>query len=48
MKCDCCGKFRKLRDLVRMMGEYDEEWNECRFCVSKSDLDQYFKGVRYE
>lgn len=43
MRCDCCGKFRKLMDIRIVMGEYDEEWAECRFCMSKSDLETYFK-----
>lgn len=43
IKCDCCGKFRSRKDVVGVMGEYDEEWVECRFCMSEADEEWYFK-----
>lgn len=42
IRCDLCGKFRKIDDLVRVGGEYDESWVECRFCCSKGLLESYF------
>lgn len=45
-RCDLCGKFRLTKDLAMIGGENDEEWIECRFCCSKSDLETYFTQPR--
>lgn len=41
-KCAVCGKFRKPEELVCMQAEGDEQWLECKHCMSKSSLDRYF------
>lgn len=47
MRCDCCGKFRKYEDLLLIDYTPDSEYSsedyvyECRFCMSKSDLERY-------
>lgn len=43
MRCDLCGKFRKSCDVWIVMGEYDEEWTECRLCMSESDAETELK-----
>lgn len=44
-RCVCCGKFRKQSELIYMIGENDEEWLECKFCMSESDREKYFKTL---
>jgi len=41
-RCDICGKFQKITNIRNIAGE-DECWNECKLCMSQSDLERYFK-----
>ena len=41
-KCDCCGKFRPWDDLI-WTGNEDEEWSECVYCCSDSELEHHNK-----
>lgn len=38
MRCDNCGKFTKLDDLIGCFGE-DEEWTECVRCTCEANLE---------
>ena len=40
MKCDSCGKFRKIEDLIHIWGENEEIWTECIGCTSSYELDK--------
>jgi len=42
MRCGCCGKFRKIYELVTMASDY-EQWDECFYCMSEFDFEQYSK-----
>lgn len=42
-RADCCGKFRKIQELVCLEGEGSEQWVECCYCCSDFDYDTYFK-----
>jgi hypothetical protein len=49
MKCNLCGKFRKQSDLLEMEGDSNdgyqgEVWTECRWCMSKCDLERLEKN----
>jgi len=44
-RCDICGKFRKDSELVGMQAEGDEQWLECKKCISESDMERYFPEV---
>lgn len=38
-KCDSCGRFCKMADLVHCANE-DEVWTECRSCSSPSGIER--------
>lgn len=40
-RCENCSRFRKDEDVILIGGEYDEEWTECVYCMSESDLETY-------
>lgn len=39
IKCDSCGKFCGIDDLIGCGGEDGEEWTECVRCCSDYDLE---------
>ena len=41
-QCDLCGKFRADVNLVLMQAEGDEQWLECKDCMSPADHEIYF------
>ena len=46
MKCDLCGKFRKELDIRLIEGDSNDghqgqQWIECKFCMSKSELERF-------
>lgn len=52
MRCDSCGKFRKIEDIVCIEDAdgYNDyvQFMECRFCVSQADYERYFKNQNKE
>lgn len=40
-RCDLCGRYRKIKDTATV-GNEDQEWIECKDCMSASDLKTYF------
>lgn len=54
-RCDLCGKFCKVADLVQMEGDSNDGyqgdlWLECKNCMSASDFKTYFpnEGITNE
>lgn len=43
MKCDTCGKFRRMDDIIGIGGEDNEEWTECVYCTSECELERVGK-----
>lgn len=46
VKCESCGKFRKVEHVFGVGGENDEWWTECFYCCSQSDRETYFKNEK--
>lgn len=45
-QCDCCGKFRKVYELVTMEGDSSDgfpggTWLECMYCMSNDAFGKY-------
>ena len=43
VRCDLCGKFRKVEDVSTTADDY-EEWVECIKCMPGSDLERHLKA----
>lgn len=46
VKCDSCGMFRASGDIIGT-GDGNEEWTECVFCTSDSELEWHKKERKY-
>ena len=40
-RCSECGKFKAHWQVVTMLGDNYDEWDECWWCMSQSDFEMY-------